>query len=177
MVNSSFNRKAKKIKLVATDIDGVWTDGSMYYGKEGEVMKRFSTYDGFAVQTLREAGIPVAVLTGENSLAVTARMKKLKIEHYFPGEKQKLARIKELCKKLAITLEEVAFIGDDLNDLEMLPEVGLSALACNSPMLHLFSADYITEREGGSGAFRDFSDQILLAQNIDSSRYLKGHHQ
>ncbi len=160
----SFAEKATKIKLVATDIDGVWTDGSMYYGAEGEVMKRFSTYDGFAVQNLREAGIPVAVLTGENSPAVTARMKKLKIEHYFPGEKYKLEQITALAERLEISLEEVAFIGDDLNDLKILPAVGLSAMACNSPILDQFTPDYITKREGGNGAFRDFADQILKAK-------------
>lgn len=166
MVGSTFADKAAKIKLVATDIDGVWTDGSMYYGESGEVMKRFSTYDGFAVQNLREAGIPVAVLTGENSPSVTARMKKLKIEHYFPGEQFKLERITELAEKLGITLEEVAFIGDDLNDLKILPAVGLSAMACNSPVLDRFTPDYITKREGGNGAFRDFTDQILKAKNL-----------
>ena len=164
MVSATFRRLAQKIKLIATDIDGVWTDGSMYYGAEGEIGKRFSTYDGFAVQIAREAGLKVAVLTGENSPAVTARMKKLKIEHYFPGEQNKIERIGELCDKLGITLDEVAYIGDDLNDLEILPAVGLSCMACNSPVLDLFTPHYITTREGGNGAFRDFVDQILKAQ-------------
>lgn len=167
MVTAAFRNKAAKIKLVATDIDGVWTDGSMYYGAEGEVMKRFSTYDGFAVQNLREAGIPVAVLTGEDSPSVAARMKKLRIEHYFPAESDKLSRIKNLCQELNISLDEVAYIGDDLNDLEILPAVGLSAMACNSPVLHKFNPDYITTREGGNGAFRDFTDQILSVLNPD----------
>jgi YrbI family 3-deoxy-D-manno-octulosonate 8-phosphate phosphatase len=166
VVGSLFSDKCKKIKLVATDIDGVWTDGSMYYGENGEVQKRFSTYDGFAVQNLREAGIEVAVLTGENSPAVTARMKKLKIEYYFPAEQKKLERINELCEKLGLELDEVAFIGDDLNDLKILPAVGLSAMACNSPVLDLFVPDYITTREGGNGAFRDFSDKILTAKGL-----------
>ncbi len=165
MVGSTFAEKAKKIKLVATDIDGVWTDGSMYYGESGEVMKRFSTYDGFGVQILREADIPVVVLTGENSPAVTARMKKVKIEHYFPGEQLKLERIQEVCEQLNITLEEVAYIGDDLNDLEILPAVGISAMACNSPVLDRFIPDYVTTRAGGNGAFRDFVDQIMKAKN------------
>lgn len=167
VVGASFAEKAKKIKLLATDIDGVWTDGSMYYNGEGECMKRFSTYDGMAMPLIREAGIEVAVLTGENSPAVTARLKKLNIEHYFPAEKRKLERIQELCEKLGISLEEVAYIGDDINDLAILPAVGLSAMACNSPILHKFVPDYITTREGGNGAFRDFADKILMARELD----------
>ncbi len=166
MVGSVFTDKCKKIKLVATDIDGVWTDGSMYYGENGEIMKRFSTYDGFAVQNLREAGIEVAVLTGENSPAVNSRMKKLKIDHYFPGEKNKISQIENLCKILGLSLDEVAYIGDDLNDLEILPAVGLSAMSCNSPVLDLFTPDYITIREGGCGAFRDFVDKIMSAKGL-----------
>lgn len=166
VVGASFAEKAKKIKLLATDIDGVWTDGSMYYNGDGDCMKRFSTYDGMAMPLIREAGIEVAVLTGENSPAVTARLKKLKVEHYFPAEKKKLERIKELCEKLNITLEEVAYIGDDINDLEILSAVGLSAMACNSPILHKFVPDYVTIREGGNGAFRDFADKILMAREL-----------
>ena len=166
MVNDDFSKKAQNIKLVATDIDGVWTDGSMYYGPSGEVMKRFSTYDGFGVQILKEAAIDIAVLTGENSPAVTARMKKLKIEHYFPGEKDKLTQIKNLASKLNISLDEVAYIGDDLNDLEILPAVGLSAMSCNSPILRKFYADFVTTRKGGDGAFREFVDEIIEAKSI-----------
>lgn len=163
MVNAHFMERAKKIKLIATDIDGVWTDGTMYYSPEGEVLKAFSTYDGMGVQLLREVGLEVAILTGENSLAVKARAEKLKVEHLFLGEKYKLERINELCNKLNISLEEVAYIGDDVNDLEILNAVGLSAMACNSPILHRFTPDYITKKEGGKGAFRDFVDQILTS--------------
>lgn len=164
MVNDQFAENAKKIKLIATDIDGVWTDGVMYYSPEGEVMKAFSTYDGMAVQLLREAGLEIAILTGENSPSVKARAEKLNIENLFLGEADKLKRIKNLCEKLNISLSEVAYIGDDVNDLEILKSVGLCAMACNSPILHRFSPHYITKREGGKGAFRDFVDQILSCQ-------------
>lgn len=164
MVNAHFMERAKSIKLIATDIDGVWTDGTMYYSPAGEAMKAFSTYDGMGVQLLREAGLEVAILTGENSPTVQARAEKLKIEYLFLGEQNKLERISELCEKLNITLKEVAYIGDDVNDLKILDAVGLSAMACNSPILHKFTPDYITKREGGKGAFRDFVDQILNAR-------------
>lgn len=166
MVNAHFMARAKDVKLIATDIDGVWTDGTMYYSPEGEAMKAFSTYDGMGVQLLREAGLEVAILTGENSLTVKARAEKLKIKHLFLGEQNKLERIHELCAKLEISINEVAYIGDDVNDLKILEAVGLSAMACNSPILHKFTPDYITKKEGGKGAFRDFVDQILASREM-----------
>lgn len=154
--------KLDRIKLISSDLDGVWTDGSMYYGDSGEVMKRFSTYDGMAVELLRKAGLEVAVLTGENSPSVAKRMEKLRIGHYFFSQgPHKLATMKELVGKLGISLEEVAYIGDDVNDLELLAAVGFSGMPPNSPILHRFIADYVTQRKGGDGAFRDFVEHIL----------------
>ena len=155
----------KKIKLIASDLDGVWTDGSMYYGASGEELKRFNTYDGMAVELLRRAGLEVAILTGENSLSVAKRMEKLGIRHYFFSQKDKLATMKELAGELGISLEEVAYIGDDVNDLELLAAVGLSGMPCNSPILDRFPADYVTVRGGGYGAFRDFAEFILRGKN------------
>ena len=156
--------KAKKIKLVATDIDGVWTDARMYVTPEGEWMKAFSTYDGMATAMLKKKGIIVAILTGENSDIVTARAEKLKIDEVYVNEHEKLKRLTYLSKKYEISMEEVAYIGDDVNDLEVLGAVGLSAMAGNSPILDQFSPDYITTRHGGNGAFREFSDLILNSQ-------------
>jgi 3-deoxy-D-glycero-D-galacto-nononate 9-phosphatase len=157
----TITEKCKMIKLIATDIDGVWTDGSMYYGPSGEEMKRFSTYDGMAVELLRNAGLEVAILTSEDSLAVAKRIEKLKIEHYFFSQKNKLSTMRELVAKLGITLQEVAYIGDDVNDLELLAEVGISGMSCNSHILDKFLPDYVTVYPGGKGAFRDFVDFIL----------------
>jgi YrbI family 3-deoxy-D-manno-octulosonate 8-phosphate phosphatase len=156
--------KARKIKLVGTDIDGVWTDSKMYVTPEGEWMKAFSTYDGMATAMLKEKGIIVAILTGENSDVVLARAEKLKIDEVYVDEHEKLKRLTYLTKKYEISMEEVAFIGDDVNDLEVLDVVGLSAMAGNSPILNQFSPDYVTTRYGGNGAFREFADIILNAQ-------------
>lgn len=158
---ASFAERAGKVKLVATDIDGVWTDAGMYYSADGDTLKAFSTYDGMAVQLLREAGIPVAILTSENTPIVKRRAEKLKIEHLFLGEKDKLGKLRGLCAKLGIGMDEVAYIGDDLNDLEVLEAAGLTAMPCNSPILDRFAPDRVTERAGGSGAFREFADLIL----------------
>ena len=156
--------KAKKIKMVATDIDGVWTDARMYFTPDGELMKSFSTYDGMAVAMLKKGGIIVAILTGENSDIVKARAEKLKIDEVYVNEHEKLKRLTYLSKKYEISMEEVAYIGDDVNDLEVLGAVGLSAMAGNSPILDQFSPDYITTRHGGNGAFREFADLILNSQ-------------
>ena len=156
--------KANKIKLVATDIDGVWTDARMYFTPDGELMKSFSTYDGMAVAMLKKGGIIVAILTGENSDIVKARAEKLKIDEVYVNEHEKLKRLTYLSKKYEISMEEVAYIGDDVNDLEVLGAVGLSAMAGNSPILDQFSPDYITTRHGGNGAFREFADLILNSQ-------------
>jgi len=155
---------AKNIKLVGTDIDGVWTDARMYYTADGDMMKSFSTYDGMGVQLLREAGIPLIIITGENTETVARRAKKLGIDRVFQGENEKLKRLKEVCVELDINLDEVAYIGDDVNDLDVLRAVGLSAMPPNSPILDQFNPDYLTTRSGGDGAFRDFVDFILSQQ-------------
>ena len=157
-------KKARKIKLVGTDIDGVWTDSKMYVTPEGEWMKAFSTYDGMATAMLKEKGIIVAILTGENSDVVIARAEKLQIDEVYVDEHEKLKRLTYLTEKYDITMDEVAYIGDDINDLEVLKVVGFSALAGNSPIQDQFTPDYVTTRHGGNGAFREFADIILSSQ-------------
>ncbi len=149
------------IKLVATDIDGVWTDAKMHYTENGDFMKSFSTYDGMAVQLLREKNIETVIITSENSNIVLQRAKKLNIKNVTIGEKNKLERIKKICADKNINLNEVAYIGDDINDIEVLKEVGFSALTSNSPIKKQIKVDYITNRKGGDGAFREFVDLIL----------------
>ena len=157
------------IKLIGTDIDGVWTDAKMYYNDKGEYMKSFSTYDGMAVEILRKKNIPVVIMTSENSKIVLERAKKLTIKDVYIDEKEKLKRMQYLCKKMNIKMSEVAYIGDDLNDLESLQYAGLSCCPKNTPILQYYKPDYITERIGGSGAFRDLVDLILAGNNITPS--------
>lgn len=155
--------KAKQIKLIGTDIDGVWTDARMYYTPEGEWMKAFSTYDGMATAMLKDKGYILAILTSENSDIVLQRAKKLNIDEVYVNEHEKLKRMEYLAKKYNITLNEIAYIGDDINDLPLLKSVGLSALSGNSPIINQFKPDYITKRYGGDGAYREFIEIILNA--------------
>jgi len=157
----SITVKAKKIKLIGTDIDGVWTNGTMYYSPNGDFMKAFSTYDGMAVQILKEVGLDVLIMTGENSDMVRKRAEKLNIDKVYLGENEKLKRLKYICSRFEYELDEVAYIGDDINDFEVLEVVGLSAMPSSSPVLHKFNPDIITKRAGGEGAFREFVEEIL----------------
>ena len=157
---------SKLIKLVITDIDGVWTDGGMYYTAEGDVMKRFSVKDGWGVSFLHKAGIPVAILTGENTPIVQRRAEKLKIDYCFLGIKDKVAQAEALCAELGIGLGEVAFIGDDLNDLLLLRRVGFSASPVNTPEYVKREVDYVTTAHGGYGAFREFVEKLLTDMGL-----------
>lgn len=157
---------SKSIKLVITDIDGVWTDGGMYYTAGGDVMKRFSVKDGWGVSFLHKAGIPVAILTGENTPIVQRRAEKLKIDYCFLGVKDKVAQAEALCAELGIGLGEVAFIGDDLNDLPLLRRVGFSASPVNTPDYVKREVDYVTTAHGGYGAFREFAEKLLADMGL-----------
>lgn len=158
---AKFRNKINKIKLVVTDIDGVWTDGKMYYTGKGDFMKAFSAYDGYGVQILREAGIPTAIITGEASEIVRRRAEKLKIMDVFIGIKDKMAVLRSLMEKYELELQQIAYIGDDLNDVECIRNAGFTAAPPNSPIISLLDPDMITERQGGEGAFREFANAIL----------------
>ncbi len=152
-------------KLVITDIDGVWTDGGMYYDEKGNEWKKFNTSDSAGVLFLHLLEIPVAIMTGEQSQAVQARANKLNIDFVFLGAKNKVQLATELCDQLAIDMKDVAFIGDDLNDIRLIQRVGLSGAPSSAPSYVKKHADIITEKEGGAGAFREFVESILSYEN------------
>lgn len=164
MLSNDLKIKAQKIKLVMTDIDGVWTDAKMYYTADGEYMKAFSTYDGMGTYLLHQAGIPTAIVTGENSLPVLARAEKLKLKDVFIGVKDKLLVLDQLLEKYSLQPFEVAYIGDDVNDYEVMQVVGFTASPSNTPAFHILQPDILLERAGGEGAFREFADLILAAR-------------
>lgn len=150
-----------KPKLILTDIDGVWTDGGMYYDQFGNEWKRFSTYDGAGVTIAHDHGIPVGIITGENTKIVERRAEKLKVDYLFQGVTDKLSIAEKLCDELKIKLSEVAYIGDDLADIPLLKSVGFSGAPQNAVRQVKEIVDYISETSGGYGAFRDFVDKIF----------------
>ncbi len=153
-------------KLVITDIDGVMTDGGMYYTDQGDAMKRFNVRDGWGVIFLRKLGIPVAIMTGERTAIVAKRAEKLKIEHCYLGVSDKLETAKALCGKLGISIDEVAFIGDDINDLQLLRHAGISGTPGDAPDYVKKEACIVTTAKGGQGAFREFVEKILADNGL-----------
>ena len=175
----------KEIKLFLTDVDGCLTDGGMYYTAEGEVMKRFCVYDGMGMVCLQQAGIPCGILTSENSQVVKARAEKLKLQYlylgvgskvglsvkrYSPANAEavalpgmtKLQAAQEICDELGITLEDVCFVGDDINDVELLSHVGLPCCPPNArPEVLAIPGIHVLKTPGGQGAIREISDTIL----------------
>ncbi|CAL2081351.1 HAD-IIIA family hydrolase [Tenacibaculum sp. 190524A02b] len=154
-------------KLILTDIDGVWTDAGMYYDEQGNEFKKFNTYDSAGILFCKELKIPTVIITGENSQAVKRRAEKLKVDYLFLGAKNKLGIVKDLCVKLKIDLEEVAYIGDDINDYELLKNVGFSAAPTSAPK---YIKDIVTTtltKKGGEGVFREFVEYIISASDIN----------
>ncbi len=164
MISDALKTKARKIKLVVTDIDGVWTDARIYYSDQGEVMKAFSYYDGMATALLSKVGIKTAIITGENSKPVALRAKKLKIEDVFLGVDDKINVFESLLDKYKLDPSEVAYIGDDLNDYAVMQIAGLTASPANTPAFHILKPDILLQRAGGDGAFREFADLIIASQ-------------
>lgn len=161
--------KLKKIKLLILDVDGVLTDGSIVYSSQGEEIKTFNVHDGYGIEMLRQAGIPVAIITGRNSKIVETRARDLKIEDLVQGTIDKVPAAESFAKKYNITFDEIAFMGDDLFDIPLLQKVGFSCAPKNARKEVKRIVDYVTKNEGGKGAVREIIDLILAAQNKDKN--------
>ncbi|MBX3617946.1 N-acylneuraminate cytidylyltransferase [Nitrosomonas sp.] len=158
---------ARQVKMLVLDVDGTFTDGGMYYGPEGEALKKFNTRDAHGLQLLRENGIGVCVMSSEKSLAVAARMKKLGIDEYYPGINDKLPQLKELARCKGIALQDIAYIGDDLSDLGCLENAGFACCPADAVPEVLQKARYVCSHSGGHGAVREVCDLILKMKNSD----------
>jgi YrbI family 3-deoxy-D-manno-octulosonate 8-phosphate phosphatase len=161
---SDTTRRAVKVRLLCVDVDGVLTDAGMYYGPDGEVLKKFNTRDGMGLARVREAGVAVAIISGEDSAIVHARAAKLKIDDVFSGVSNKRGVVEELCQRQRLELDEVAFIGDDLNDLSALECVGLACAVSDAAEAVKAVAHYVTQRRGGDGAVREVCDLLIAAK-------------
>lgn len=160
----------RNIKLFLTDVDGCLTDAGMYYSADGEEMKRFCVYDGMGMVLLQQAGIPCGILTSEQSPIVKARAEKLKLEFLYLGVGSKvnpkcltkLEAAQEICVKLGIGLENVCYVGDDVNDIDLLSAVGLPCCPPNARKeVKAISGIKVLETPGGQGAIREIADEIL----------------
>jgi len=149
------------IKLFITDIDGVWTDSSVYYDKTGNETRKFNLNDSTGLLFLYLLNIPVIVITEENNEILKRRMNKLKVNEFFLGVTNKLAIAEELLEKYNVSWDEVAYIGDDINDIKLMKRVGYSATPAQAPHYIKRVANYVMMRKGGEGAFREFVEKYL----------------
>lgn len=153
-----------QIKLFLSDVDGTLTDGGMYYSEKGDELKKFNTRDGMGFQLLREAGIKTGIITSENTEIVANRAKKLKIDFLVQGKRDggKLAAAQEICSQLGITLNEVAYIGDDINCCELLEAVGVKACPIDAnKKIKTINNIQVMQKQGGDGCVREFIEKIL----------------
>ena len=170
---------AQKIKLVVLDVDGVLTSGQIIFGREGELMKMFHAQDGLGITLAHKADIHIAIITGRESPMVQLRGAELNIKDIYQGSMNKTQALAELMAKYDVTLEQVAYVGDDLNDLPVLIRVGLPCAVANAAPEVKQYAQLVTNQAGGNGAVREVIEYILKAQgkweNIIKA-YLQGKH-
>ncbi|WP_394828229.1 KdsC family phosphatase [Pendulispora albinea] len=164
LTRQELQRRASALRLVLTDVDGVLTDAGVYYSAEGEAMKRFNVRDGMGVELLRERGIITAFLTRERSPIVAHRAEKLRMHLYYMGIHDKRAHLPQIARDTGFSLSELAYIGDDVNDLgvlEAVAERGLTAAPNDAHPSVLPLAHHRCKANGGYGAFREFADWLL----------------
>jgi len=152
------------LKLIVFDVDGVLTDGSLIYDNHGNELKRFNIRDGFGVRAAMFSGVQVGVLTARSSAVVHRRMEELKIDHYFHGCKDKAAGIESIAQRARVSLEQTAFMGDDILDLPALKRVGYPMAVADAAIEVLEAAQFVSEAPGGRGAARQAVEHILRAQ-------------
>ena len=158
------------IRLVLTDCDGVLTDGGVYYSARGEELKRFSMRDGMGIERLRMlAQIPVGILTKESSAIVAARARKLGITQLHAGVTDKLSAARDVAERSGLSLSQVAYIGDDVNDLELLAAAGFSACPSDAEPVVRRTVHAVCARAGGHGAFREFAEVIIEAHRAHAA--------
>lgn len=158
-------QKVSKIKLLITDCDGVLTDAGVYYGEQGEVLKKFNIRDGMGVERLRNlVGIETGIITGELSPSVAKRAEKLKITQLYLGIKDKPAVLRHILTSLELQPEQIAYIGDDANDLEIMDMVGFTASPADGLFFVRDKVDYVCQANGGRGCFREFAELIISVQ-------------
>lgn len=163
------NQKASKIKIVISDVDGVLTDAGMYYSESGDELKKFNTRDGMGFELLRNAGFKTGIITSENTEIVARRAKKLQVDHLHQSKKDggKLASIKLICEEEGFTIEQVAYIGDDINCLNALQAVGLAACPVDAvSVIKNIPSINILNTKGGDGVLREFAEMILINAKV-----------
>lgn len=164
MDRNTLSQAAAEIRLLVLDVDGVLTDGRLYYDGNGGETKSFHVRDGYGLKALQRAGMQIAIISGRHSKAVETRMAELGIELVFLGIKDKLKILRNLIEKLGIEAKNTACVGDDVPDLEILDEAGLSIAVADAHSEVIANADWQTEMKGGHGAVREVCDLLISAR-------------
>lgn len=164
-MNQEVLQRAKNIKLIIFDVDGVMTDGGLTIGDDGQEYKTFNTQDGLGMKLLKNSGVQMAIITGRTSKVVTQRAESTGVAHFYQGVDDKLVAYKDLISKLNIKPEHTAFMGDDVVDMPPMLRCGLSITVPAAPDSVKNHAHYITQKEGGKGAVREVCELIMHAQN------------
>ncbi len=164
-MSNSIQALAKNIKLMIFDVDGVLTDGKLYFSNSGEENKAFNSKDGLGIKMLLTVGVEVAIITGRKSTIISRRARELGIKHLYQGQVTKLAAFNELIEKLNVDKSEVAYMGDDINDIPVLQQVGLSIAPQDALDYVQQQASFITSKAAGHGAARQACDLLLQAQD------------
>ena len=165
LYSEDFQKRLSKLKILILDVDGVMTDGTVFWNGQGW-SRRFCIRDGYGIRTLVREGFKLGVLSGGKSEDVAERMKFLGIHHVFLGNEEKLGGFKQILDREKLSSEETAYIGDELFDLPVLEAAGVSATVPHAPKVLKDRVDFITQNSGGDGAVRDFIDAIRFAQKI-----------
>jgi YrbI family 3-deoxy-D-manno-octulosonate 8-phosphate phosphatase len=163
-VTAAVRRRARAVRLLVLDVDGVLTDGAMYYAESGDEWKRFNTRDGQGLALIRAAGVHVAIVTREHTAIVTRRAAKLQIEDVHQGVTDKLAVVRELAARHDVTRDTICYVGDDVGDLEAMRWVGFAVAVADALPAIRRVAHWVTPQAGGQGAVRDVCELILTAQ-------------
>jgi 3-deoxy-D-manno-octulosonate 8-phosphate phosphatase (KDO 8-P phosphatase) len=167
--------RAKRVKLIVFDVDGVLTDGKLYYSDDGQETKAFHSRDGHGMKMLQDTGVEIGIITGRTSKLVGHRMANLGVKHVYQGQAEKLPAFLALIEKLGVQADEVAYVGDDVIDLPIMHRVGLSVAVQDAHDFVKKHAHWQTPSKGGCGAARDICELIMEAQgNLESTlnRYL-----
>lgn len=165
LIDNTVKQKASTIRLLAMDVDGVLTDGKIIYDSQGVESKEFFVQDGVGLNALKKFDIRLAIITGRQSPMVERRAKELGIDYVIQGRDDKATALKTLAESLNLPLDNCAYIGDDLPDVEAIKQAGLGLSVANGCELAKHSADYVTQKTGGNGAAREVCELILIAQN------------
>ena len=169
LTSTARTKVLKRLRLLALDVDGVLTDGGMYYGEGGEEFKKFQTRDGMGIKLLQAEGFITAIITMEHTNIVKRRAQKLGIPEVHQGIRDKLAVLHDLVSKYDLSLEEVAYMGDDVNDLEALRAVGFAGAPADCMDSVRQVVHYLCRRKGGEGAVREVADLILSVRGLQPS--------